>query len=58
LRNRRNLCPAAFLQGFPDLGIHRQVLVDSKVLSGMGLGPAFDAIYQKKPAYTSTKNAL
>jgi len=24
----------------------------------MGLGPAFDAIYQKKPAYTSTKNAL
>jgi len=32
--------------------------VDSKVLSGMGLGPAFDAIYQKKPAYTSTKNAL
>ena len=39
-RARHHLRAAAFLQSFPNLGIHRQVFLDSWFLSGMGLGPA------------------
>ncbi len=39
-RDRNYLCSAAGLQAVSDLGIHRQIFLDSILLSGTGMGAA------------------